>query len=231
MYDGRILRAGPAVALLVLATGCTAPAAPPPAVAPAETQPQAVPVAIDFPHTRVWTGVEDVVVRGDSSSTAVARPFTALEVIAADTGGISVRCASCPGEPVGRVRHTEVVHTPLSPAEAAWGTLGEFALALREAAARADTAALLPVMNREFTFSFVGTQGPAQALAVWSAEDLAPLALIPRLLDTGLARGPGGVWAAPPEHFESPGYDGLRLGFRRSANGSWEWLFLIRGER
>lgn len=227
-HDGRIRRAA-GLALLAAATGCMAPRPAPPASAPAEPAPAAEPAPIEFPHARVWTRAADVAIRGDSATTLVARTFTALEVLAADAEGIRVRCSSCPGEPVGRVRHDDVVHTPLSPREAAWGTLSEFALALRDAAARADTAALIPVMAPDFTFSFVGLQGPAQALAAWSTEDLAPLTLVPLLLDRGLTRGSGGVWAAPPEHFETLGYDGLRLGVRRSANGSWEWTFLIRG--
>lgn len=226
MYHGRKSRLMPAA--LGLLTACMAP--PPPAPAPVVPEPVAAPAAIDFPHPRVWTAAAEVTIRGDSVATSVPRPFTALEVVAADADGITVRCESCTGEPEGRVSHEDVVHTPLPLHEAAWGTLPEFALALRDAAARGDTAALSRVMSPEFTFSFVGLQGVPQALATWASEELATLSLVPRLLDRGLAPGSGGVWAAPPEHFETLGYDGLRLGVRRSADGSWEWIFLIAGE-
>lgn len=230
MYDRWIPRLA-ALALPGVVVGCLAPAPAPPAPAPAGPAPVQAPAAIHFPHDRVWTAAADVVIRGDSAASAVPRPFTALDVLAADAAGITVRCGSCPGEPTGRVRERDVVHTPAPPREAAWGTLAEFALALRHAAVTGDTAALAPVMAPEFTFSFVGIQGVPQALAAWGSEGLAGLALVPGLLDRGLAPGPGGVWAAPPEHFETLGYDGVRLGVRRSTNGSWEWLFLISGER
>lgn len=190
----------------------------------------ALPAEIAFPHPTVWTAFRDVAVRGDSLVTVVPRTLTALEVLRADSEGILVRCARCPREPVGWVLHREVLHTPLEPAVAAYGTLGEFALAVRDAAARGDTAALRHVMAPDFTFSFIGAQGVAQAIAGWASDDLSTLSRVPGLLDHGLVPGPGGIWAAPPEFMETLGYHGLRLGFRRTVNGVWEWLFLLRGE-
>ena len=203
------------------------PKASPPQV---EADTATAPPAFDFPHPVVWTASRGVTVHGDSASFVLPRTFTALEVLGADSAGVLVRCESCPRIPVGRVPHDEVIHTPMPPATAAHGTLAEFALAIRAAAERGDTAALTPVMAYDFTFSFVGEQGVPQALAGWRSDDLRTLALVPALLDRGLAPAPGGVWAAPPEFVDDPGYHGLRLGFRRTAGGTWEWLFLLRGE-
>lgn len=204
------------------------PHAPPPMVAEADTA--AAPPVFEFPHPIVWTAFRDVALRGDSATTLLPRPFTALQVLEADSSGILVRCEICPRVPVGRVLHEEVVHTPTAPATAAHGTLAEFALAIRDAAERGDTAALALVMTPEFTFSFIGPQGMERALAGWASDDLRTLALVPALLDRGLALAPGGVWAAPPEFAEDLAYHGLRLGFRRTEQGYWEWLFLLRGE-
>lgn len=202
------------------------PQAPPPVEADTAT---ALP-AFAFPHAVVWTASRGVAVRGDSATFVLPGPFTALEVLSADSSGVLVRCESCPRTPVGRVPHDEVIHTPLAPATAAHGTLAEFALAVRAAAERGDTASLTPVMADGFTFSFIGEQGVAQALAGWRSDDLRTLALVPALLDGGLAPAAGGVWAAPLEFVDDPGYHGLRLGFRRTQRGTWEWLFLLRGE-
>lgn len=84
-------------------------------------------------------------------------------------------------------------------------------------------------MARDFFFSFVGSQTPEAAIAVWQSEDFASLDQVPALLAEGLGTIDGKIWAAPREYVESLGYQGLRLGFRKKADGSWEWLYLIRG--
>lgn len=218
----------------MLSSGCGAPspAVITPAAPPAEVEAtgESFPPAIEFPHERVWTAFRDVTMRSDSGSVLLPRPFTALDVIRADSAGVQVRCTHCEGAPAGRVRHEEIVHTPETPSLAAWSTLTEFALAVRQAAAHRDTAALAPVMAREFTFSFVGRQGVTEALGAWAADGLSTLDQVPALLDQGLTLGGLDVWVAPRAFAETVGYDGLRLGFRRSPEGEWEWLFLIGGE-
>lgn len=219
-----------AVWMAVLAgAGCSL-LRPAPEPIPMEPDSVATLPEIEFPHPTVWTAFPDVAVRGDSVVTVVPRTSTVLEVLRADSAGILVRCVGCPREPMGRVLHREVLHTPVEPVVAAYGTLGEFALAVRHAAARGDTAALRHVMAPDFTFSFIGQQGVAQALAGWASDDLSTLSRVPELLDHGVVLGRGGIWAAPPEFLETLGYHGLRLGFRRTVNGVWEWLFLLRGE-
>lgn len=214
--------------LALAGAGCALlPQAPPPPILESDT---ATAPAFEYPHTVVWTASRDVPLRGDSATTLLPRPFTALAVLEADSSGVLVRCEACARAPLGRVLHDDVVHTPVPPAVAAYGTLAEFALAVRDAAARGDTAALAAVMAPDFTFSFVGPQGVEQALAGWASDDLRTLREVPALLDRGLAPAPGGVWAAPPEFSENLGYHGLRIGFRRTRQGSWEWLFLLRGE-
>jgi hypothetical protein len=208
-------------AALVLAA--CAPAAPPPPAAPAPE--------VEFPWTRVWTAAAEVAILDSMSAFAVARPFTALEVLGADSARVRVRCPRC-AEPVeGWVALDQVVYQPALPAVAAAGTLAEFALALRDAAERRDVQALLAVMDPEFNYAFIGPQRREIAAAGWQHEGFATLDLLPALLDRGLATRDGRLWAAPPEHFETLGYRGLRAGFRRTPQGLWEWVFLVRGER
>lgn len=164
----------------------------------------------------------------DSSTVRLALPFTRLEVFAADSESLRVRCGGCPGAPLGRVSIEDVVVVPRTPEEAASEGLAEFALAVREAALRHDLAALLPVMASGFTFSFLGTQGATTAVVAWEAEHHETLDKVPELLDQGLATRDSTLWVAPPAHFEQLDFRGLRLGFRRGADGRWEWVFLIR---
>lgn len=220
-----------ALTFIIALSGCVAARPDPQQVEPPlDSAVPELPAEIDFPHAQVWTAFGEVPLMTSSGTVPIARPFTALDVLGADTEGIRVRCAHCPGEPTGRVRHDHVVHTTFPPATAAWGSLSQFALAVRDAAARGDTVALRPIMAGGFTFSFIGIQGVPQALAAWGSDGLSTLVQVPALLDQGLSPMRGGVWAAPPQFAESLGYNGLRLGFRRSPAGSWEWLFLLRGE-
>jgi hypothetical protein len=144
----------------------------------------------------------------------------------ADSVWLSVRCAFCAGAPEGRVRESEVVFSADAPATAARGHLAGFALAVRDAAARGDTAALRPVMAPEFTFSLIGRQGASQAFAAWGSDGMRPVLEIPALLDRGFATGDSLLWTAPPEFRDAPNYQGPRLGFRRSTSGAWQWMFL-----
>lgn len=168
--------------------------------------------------------------RTDSAVVVLPRPFTRLEVLGADSLQVRVRCAVCPEVREGRVERAEVVFEPPSPETAAGEGLAEFALAVREAARRHELGALRSVMVVDFTFSFFGLQGADRALAAWEAERFAALDRVPELLDRGLATKDSVLWAAPPEHFERMDYRGLRLGFRRSPEGRWEWVFLIGSE-
>jgi len=166
----------------------------------------------------------------DSGVVSVPRPFTRLEVEEGDSLVLRVRCASCPGEPTGRVGVGEVVYAPGTPAEAAGEGLARFALAVREAARGHDLQALAPVMAPDFTFSFLGTQGAERARAAWEAELFQTLDQVPALLDQGLVTRDSVLWVAPAAHFERLEYRGLRLGFRRLPEGHWEWVFLVRSE-
>lgn len=212
------------VAALAVAGGCSLLRRPAPA-----PEPEPAPPEFEFPHTLVWTAHRDVVLRGDSASVMVPRPFTALSVVEADSAGISVRCPACEGEPAGRVLHSEVLYEPVSPVQAASGSVAEFALAVRAAAETRDVQALALVMHPQFTFSLVGLQGAERARSAWAAERYEVLERVPALLDGGLAPAGGGLWVAPADFVEQTSYAGLRIGFRRSSGGRWEWLFLVRG--
>lgn len=201
--------------------------APPPPAAP--PPPPAAPV-FEFPYAQVWTAHERVAIRGDTT-VVVPRPLTRLTVLSADSSGIEVRCDLCRPPLAGRVGHREVLTEASAPAEAARGTLAEFALAVRDAADRGDLSAVAPVMNADFFASYLGPQSAARALAAWSREGLRTLRRVPDLLDRGLATRDSLLWVAPPEHVETHAYRGLRLGFKRGPHGRWEWLFLLEGER
>jgi hypothetical protein len=210
---------------LLILTACSS--SPPPAPAP---EPVAPP--FEFPHPSVWTTRPGVEIRIDTVLAAdIPRPFSRLDVIAADSTGAEVRCVPC-GEPLqGRVAWSDLVYEAGTPAAAAHGTIAEFALAIRDAAQRRDLEALRSVMARDFTYALIGPPGREMALAAWAAEGFLALDLVPQLLDRGLATRDGNLWAAPAEHLEELGYQGYRLGFRASPDGRWEWIFLIRGER
>lgn len=213
--------------MLLLATGC-ATAAPAPVSPPEPVEP---PFA--FPHENVWTARPDAVIVVDSvTARALPRPFTRLRVLDADPEGVTVRCEVCVDAVVeGRIGWEEVVFDPDTPVSAAHGTLSEFALAVRAAAERGDAEALRLVMARDFTYALIGQRGREVALSAWEAERWESLAHVPRLLDRGLATRDSLLWAAPAEHLETMGYRGFRLGFRGTADGRWEWTFLVRDDR
>lgn len=208
--------------LLLLQGGCLGAARPAPDIR--------APAPPPFPSEVVWTAVSDVaIVEENGRAHRLARAFTRLDVIGQDSTGVQVRCGVCPGVAEGTVDHADILYAPLAPDVAAWGSVAEFALAVRTAADRRDLQALLPVMGEEFTYSFVGIQSPESAIAVWRAEEFESLDQVPELLDRGLASHDGRIWSAPPEFIDQPAYRGLRIGFRQRPEGRWEWIFLIRG--
>lgn len=214
------------MALAGLLAGCAPPPPPPP---PPPAPPPPPPYV--FPYDTVWSATPGVELRSDSGSIVVPRPFTPLRVVEADSTALLVSCDDCEGTArEGRVGHSEVVFSAVLPEEAAREGLAEFALAVREAARRHDVAALRSVMVHDFTFSFLGVQGADPAIAAWESESFESLDRVPALLDRGLATQDSVLWVAPPDHLESLDYRGLRLGFRRSAGGRWEWVFLVRSE-
>jgi hypothetical protein len=211
----------PAVALGYLIAGCAA-AEPPPLPAPEEPPPE------PFPAAAVWTAREGVELRSPvgAPSIVIERGFVRLEPLFEDSLGIHVLCLECAGRMV--VDPGEVVFQPLPPEVAAWGELGAFALSIRTAAAERDLERLRRAMAPEFTFSFIGEQNPEAAFAVWGSEAFRSLDAVPELLDQGITTRDGRLWVAPPEFAERLDYRGLRLGFRRSDGGPWEWVFLVR---
>lgn len=222
-----------ALILGILAAGCAAatPSAP---LAPLDPPP-AEPAPEPFPHTVVWTARAGLALEdGQGRRSGPLRPFVRLEVVEDDSIGLRLRCAVCEaeGEPIeGYLQESEVVHTPLPPEVAAWGPLAEFALAIRDAAARRDLPMLAPAMAPDFVFSFIGPQNPRTAFDVWNSEAFTSLDRVPHLLDLGLSTRDTLIWSAPPAFLDDPSYGDLRLGFRRDPYGRWEWLYLIEGIR
>lgn len=213
--------------MLAAAGGCVAPPPPPPPPAPA---PVAAAAPVPIPEL-AWTGRPDVQLHSEGREGAlVARPFTRLEVLDGDSLRLLVHCAVCGDSVSGWIERSDVVTEAASPDSAAAGDLVEFALAVRRAAEERRADALVPVMAPDFAFALIGTQSLAAALRAWEWEGYRPLEEVPALLDRGLARIGPGFWVAPPEHAEQAGYRGPRLGFRLSASGRWQWLFLLRGE-
>jgi hypothetical protein len=218
--------------LVVLAAlaGCTA-GPPLPSANPATLAPEAGP-AEPLPFEAAWTGREGIAfLRGPGESTLVLRPFTRLRVLGREAGGWRVRCEVCIEPIEGILGDDDIVHTPLPPEVAAWGSLAEFALSIRAAAEAEQLELLLPVMIEDFTQSLIGPQTPAMALEVWRSENLTTLSQLPGLLDQGLSTRDTLLWTAPPAYTESFYYRGPRAGFRKRADGRWEWLFLIAGLR
>lgn len=215
--------------VLLLVSGCGQTPPPPPAPPPSPPEEPAPPPA----PQAVWTIAPEVAVRHNGSATAIARPLMRLDVEGwREDGTLEAVCAYCDGEVRGGVQPREVIWDPEVPTEAASGTLAEFALAIREAAAWRRIEQLLPVMAPDFTFGFSAQRDRALTPRAWEWEEYRSLDQVPRLIDEGLvAIGPD-FWVAPEEYAERPGYTGLRLGFRRSEeSGRWEWLFLVQGER
>lgn len=205
--------------------------AAPPRSAPAPAAPIPVAqVAVQVPET-AWTAQADVYLHSEGRpGTVVPRPFTRLEVLGGDVARLEVRCAVCTDTMSGWIDRADVVTDPTSPDSAADGTLAEFALAVRRAAADRRLEALRRVMAEDFTFALFGDQSLPAAFVAWEWEGYRSLEEVPALLDRGLTRTVAELWVAPPEHAREPGFRGLRLGFRRSPAGRWEWLFLVRSE-
>ncbi len=223
----RLLQLGSASLLLAVLPACAgAPASPPPL-------PEPEVAAFEFAHTTVWTARPDVVLRVDSvAETVVPRAFSRLQVLAADSTGATVRCVVCRERTVeGVAEWSDLIFEPDSPVSAAHGTIGEFALAVRQAAENRDVEALRLVMARDFTYALIGPQGRETALSAWESEGWRSLEIVPTLLDRGLATRNGALWAAPGEHLEELGYRGFRMGFRGTPDGRWEWAFLVRDDR
>jgi hypothetical protein len=177
-----------------------------------------------------WTASATVPIRArDGSVTSVEHPFTRFDVLAADSTDLFGRCARCRDPVEGWIREDALLLEALPLVVAAEGTLTEFALALRESAIQRDLAALREVMHRDFTFSFGGGGGPADAFSRWRHENYRSLEALPALLDHGLASADGLLWSAPPAFVRDEEYHGLRAGFRRDGN-RWEWLYLVEGD-
>lgn len=163
---------------------------------------------------------------------ALPRPFTRLDVTGRDSLGLlQVTCAYCDAPVAGTVAAEDVVFEPRAPAEAATGTLAEFALAIRDAAAWRRIDSLTVVMVPDFTFGLGAQRDRAITVTAWERESFRELDQVPRLLDAGLVEIGPDFWVAPKQYAEQPGYQGLRVGFQRDpADGQWKWLFLVRGE-
>lgn len=223
--------------ILVMAAAACAPAPPPPAAPPP------APAIPPFPAAVVWSAKADLIVQPFPQATdsaavdasvesgVVPRPFTRLEVLGRDSLGLLVRCLVCQQVADGYVDQEWVIYHAFPPEVAAWGTLSEFSLSIREAAVSRDLEGLMAVMAPDFSFSFVGVQSPGSALDVWASEDFRTLERIPELLDEGLSTTTGRIWSAPPAFTADLHYRGLRLGFRQRPDGRWEWLYLIAGIR
>jgi len=210
---------------LLLVASCVPTAAVPGPLA----HPEAASARVEpFPYPAVWTTASNQSLAGDRSG-SVSNLFTRLEVIGRYPAGLLVRCSVCEVVLEGVVDEATVLTTALPPGIAAWGTLSEFLLSIRQAAERRDLGALRSVMARDFTFAFLGVQTPETALVVWRAEEFRDLDLLPDLLDRGVASIDGRIWSAPTAFVTDPSFRGLRFGVQRRPDGRWEWLYLIRG--
>jgi hypothetical protein len=179
-----------------------------------------------------WTARAAVQIRTAAGQpTTVAHPFTRFDVLDVDSTGsiLLLRCARCAEPTEGWIRKEDLITEPLPLERAVEGSLAEFALALRQSAISRDLPALREVMYRDFTFSFGGGGGPADAFSRWRHEGYRSLEALPALLDHGLATDDGVLWAAPPAFLADEDFRGLRAGFRRVEN-RWEWLYLVRGD-
>lgn len=213
---------------LLAATACTPPPRPAPVPPPPPAPPPAPAGPPPFTGTEVWTSHPGVVLRAESGPVTLPWTFMRLAVMRIDSTELQVRCLICRGAPVGMVRRDEVIHEVRAPVDAAKLDLADFALAVRDAARRRDLEALRRVMSNDFTSDFNGPEGVLAAIGNWQGRRASDLERLPFLLDRGIASvGPGGVWAAPPEHATQRGYNDLRAGFRRGPSG-WQFIFLVR---
>lgn len=209
---------------LLLAGACRSA---PPRDLPAPTP---LPLARVFPAPdTVWTTREGVVLRTPGGDAILRRPFTRLDVFGADSLSLQVRCAVCGDSLAGWVERSAVIHEPTSLDSAAVGDLAGFALAVRAAAVARDQIGLRRVMSTDFSFSALGTYGRDLALSSWFSENFRTLDRVPAMLDAGLS-SLNGLWVAPPAFAMTADYRGLRLGFHRTADGRWEWTYLVQGE-
>jgi len=204
---------------------------------PAPASPPATPESLAPPPApTVWTAREGVTLTTESGDVRLPHAFLRLDVLAADSQGLRVRCASCAEPREGVVSRDAVIYQPARPSEAARGSVAEFALAVRAAAAQRDIEALREVMSQEFSFTFGGAEGRLEALAAWEREGYRSLDRLPAILDRGVvnrwAAQPAQydeLWVAPPEYLASPEYLDLRAGFRK-VGGEWRWVFFIGGD-
>ncbi len=182
-----------------------------------------------FLHTVAWSAVPNLRLVGYGGVDLwIPTLFTRLEVEGNDSLGVRVWCAVCEPMIAGYATERDLVADVLPPEVSAWGTFPEFLLAIRDAAARHDLEALRPVMTPDFTSSFFGIQNPDAAFATWRADDFWSLDELPALLDQGVATRDSLLWSTPPAFVADMDYQGLRSGFRRRADGRWEWLYLVR---
>ena len=214
------------IPVLFAIAGCSALFPPAPEPAPV--------AAVDTvaPIDSAWAAAPDLALSDSVGPVPIPFLFTPLVVVGRDSATVRVRCDVCRPDaapPEGVLPLDAVVMEPLPPEVAAWGSLAEFVLAVRSAAAARDLEALRPVMAEDFSFSFVGIQSPAAAFDVWRSEDFATLDLLPALLDRGLVTGDERIWSAPPAFLAHNAYRGVRTGFRKRPDGRWEWLYLIQG--
>lgn len=223
------------LALLALVAACGGPRRPA-GVAPIQL-PEPPPVIDTVPpppppiqaNQSVWTRDANMLLRGETSGVRMPYIFMRLEVLRADTTELRVRCVHCPGAPEGWISRESVVHYPRPATRTRRMELADFVLTVRDAASRQDVAALRAAMSGEF----VHTLGPLEmglleTFAAWEREGYRTLDRLPFILDRGVATVPGTpIWAAPPEYAGALGYQDVRAGFRRGADG-WEWIFLVR---
>jgi hypothetical protein len=216
-------------AFLLWLIGCAAPRAAAVSVneaPPPVEEPEPLP---DYPFF-VWTAREDVPLRTESGEARIPHLFTRLNVLAADSLGVQVRCLYCIPTVDGWLAPQDIVFEATEPRVAAERSLAEFALAVREAVGRRDEAALQRVMPHDFTFTFDTGGSAPDAFQRWRFQGYRALDNLPPLLDRGLVTRDSVIWSAPPAFVADPGYHGLRAGFRRNPQGRWEWIYLVGGE-
>lgn len=229
------MRRSAVLILLALLAACGGPRRParvapivvPPPPAVIDTTPPPPPVIVA--NQSVWTRDAGTLLRGEADGVRLPYIFMRLDVLRADTTDLLVRCVHCPGAPEGWIGRESVVHHVLRPDQVRKMDLAEFALAVRDAASQRDTSRLRRAMSREFVHSLGPLEmGLLETFAAWEREGYRSIDRLPFILDRGVVTVPGTpVWAAPPEYASQLGYQDLRAGFRRGADG-WEWIFLVR---
>jgi hypothetical protein len=220
------------LACLAACGGPRQPARVPPVVVPPppeviDTMPPPPPPIVA--NQSVWTRDANTLLRGETSGVRLPFIFMRLEVLRADTTDLRVRCVHCPGAPEGWITRESVVHHPRRPEAVRKGDLADFVLVVRDAASRQDVQLLRRLMSPEFVHTLGPLEmGQLETLAAWEREGYRTVDRLPFILDRGVATVPGTpIWAAPPEYAAQLGYQDVRAGFRRGANG-WEWIFLVR---